>query len=68
MRRQKRDPSHRAFLRGYQAGYDMKTKSRCPFQSDSSTGQEWLRGWREGRKDQWEGVNTQASQEKVSAL
>ncbi len=68
MRRQKRDPSHRAFLRGYQAGYDMKTKSGCPFQEDSNTGQEWLRGWSEGRKDQWEGVNAQACQEKVSAM
>ena len=68
MRKQKRDPSHRAFLRGYQAGYDMKTKSLCPFQAETNTGQEWLRGWREGRKDQWEGFNAQACQQKVSAM
>ncbi len=68
MKRQKRDPAHRAFIRGYQAGYDMKTKSLCPFSSESRTGQEWLRGWREGREDQWQGFNPQACQQKVSAL
>jgi len=40
MRKQKRDPAHRAFLRGYQAGYDMKTKSLCPFQTETNTGQD----------------------------
>lgn len=68
MRRQKRDLSHRAFLRGYQAGYDMKTKSLCPYQTMSTFGQEWLRGWREGRQDQWQGYNATACQQKVSAL
>ena len=68
MRRQKRDLSHRAFVRGYQAGFDMKTKSLCPYQADSESGLEWLRGWREGREDQWQGFNAQACQQKVSAL
>ncbi|HEY8385315.1 MAG TPA: ribosome modulation factor [Porticoccaceae bacterium] len=68
MRKQKRDVSHRAFIRGYQAGFSMKSKSQCPYQSDSNTGQEWLRGWHEGREDQWGGFNQQACQQKVSAL
>ncbi len=68
MRKQKRDPSHRAFVKGYQAGFHMKTKSHCPHQETSHTGQEWLRGWREGRQDHWIGFNEQACQQKVSAL
>ncbi len=68
MKRQKRDPAHRAFTRGYQAGYEMKTRSLCPFSTESRSGEEWLRGWREGREDQWLGYNTQASQQKMSAM
>ncbi|MCK9505615.1 MAG: ribosome modulation factor [Porticoccaceae bacterium] len=68
MRSQKRDAAHRAFLRGYQTGYDMKSKSLCPYQAESNLGQEWLRGWREGRQDQWQGFNAQACQQKVSAM
>ncbi|MFA5495684.1 MAG: ribosome modulation factor [Porticoccaceae bacterium] len=68
MRKQKRDIPHRAFIRGYQAGFSMKTKSLCPYQTASTPGLEWLRGWREGREDHWQGFNEQACQQKVSAL
>lgn len=68
MKRQKRDLPHRAFIRGYQAGFNMKTKSNCPYQTDTPSGHEWLRGWREGREDQWGGYNAQACQQKVSAM
>jgi ribosome modulation factor len=68
MKRQKRDTAHRAFLRGYQVGYEMKTKSLCPFDTESNTGIEWLRGWREGRQDQWQGYKPHTCQQKVSAL
>jgi ribosome modulation factor len=68
MKRQKRDPSHRAYVKGYQAGFNMRTKSHCPHQENSPTGQEWLRGWSEGRRDHWQGYNMHACQQKVSAL
>ncbi|GIX32021.1 MAG: ribosome modulation factor [Porticoccaceae bacterium] len=68
MKRQKRDPAHRAFVRGYQAGFAMKSRSACPFPAETPAGREWLRGWREGREDQWRGYNQAACQQKVSSL
>lgn len=54
MRRQKRDPSERARLKGYQCGVSGRTKDSCPHENGNSR-QEWLTGWREGRTDQWDG-------------
>jgi len=68
MRRQKRDTSHRAFIKGYQAGINGRTKSTCPHSEDTSIAQDWFNGWREGREDNWNGYNEQACQQKVANL
>ncbi len=54
MRRLKRDPMERAFLRGYQNGVSGKSQDACPFNS-ASVRQNWINGWREGRADHWAG-------------
>jgi ribosome modulation factor len=54
MKRQKRDKSERAFVRGYQLGFSGKSRDLCPHDSEGLR-QSWLSGWREGRTDQWEG-------------
>jgi|TARA_B100000959_G_C14918183_1_gene598300 ribosome modulation factor len=54
MRRQKRDKSSRAFIRGYQNGVNGKTRDLCPYHDDGFK-QAWLNGWRSGREDQWDG-------------
>ena len=48
MRRLKRDPMERAFLRGYQHGIHGKSRDLCPF-SHPEVRQAWINGWREGR-------------------
>ncbi len=53
MRRLKRDPLERAFLRGYQHGVTGKSRDLCPFNLLSAR-QAWLNGWREGRGDNWD--------------
>ncbi len=54
MRKLKRDPSERAYKRGYMAGVNGKSKSQCPADSPAVK-QEWLNGWRDGRQDNWDG-------------
>lgn len=54
MRRQKRDKSDRAFLRGYQIGVHGKSRELCPYHEDDPK-QTWLNGWRSGREDNWDG-------------
>ncbi len=68
MRRQKRDSSHRAFIKGYQAGISGKNKSTCPHTEETPLAQDWFNGWREGREDNWSGYNAQACQQKVISL
>ncbi|WP_461515783.1 ribosome modulation factor [Porticoccus sp.] len=68
MRRQKRDSSHRAFIKGYQAGYDGRNKASCPHSDETPLAQDWFNGWREGREDNWNGFNAQACQQKVISL
>lgn len=68
MRRQKRDISHRAYIKGYQAGFSGKNKSSCPHQETTEIAQDWLNGWREGREDKWSGYNEQTGQQKVINL
>ncbi|WP_086481506.1 ribosome modulation factor [Oceanospirillum sanctuarii] len=55
MKRQKRDPAQRAFLRGYQAGVSGKSRDLCP-NNNIDTRQYWMSGWREGRADSWAGM------------
>ncbi|WP_288856109.1 ribosome modulation factor, partial [uncultured Pseudomonas sp.] len=55
MRRLKRDPLERAFLRGYQYGVGGKSRELCPF-TLPSVRQAWINGWREGRGDNWDGM------------
>ena len=56
MRRLKRDPLERAFLRGYQHGVHGKSRDLCPLTIPSAR-QAWINGWREGRGDQWAGIH-----------
>ena len=66
MRRQKRDSSQRAFIKGYQAGFNGRNKTTCPHSNNTSIAQDWLNGWREGREDNWNGYNEQTCQQKVA--
>ena len=55
MRRLKRDPLERAFLRGYQNGVHGKSRELCPF-TLPSVRQAWINGWREGPGATWHGM------------
>ena len=68
MKRQKRDSSHRAFIKGYQAGSHGRNKTLCPHAEETTLAQDWCNGWREGREDNWSGYKEQAVQQKVSNL
>ncbi|GLS27314.1 ribosome modulation factor [Marinibactrum halimedae] len=65
MKRQKRNPSDRAFSRGYRAGFEGRSRSQCPYET-STIRYEWLHGWREGREDQWNGFDSRASLQRLS--
>jgi ribosome modulation factor len=67
MKRQKRDQTERAFVKGYQAGIDGRSKSLCPHESGEAR-QQWLNGWRESRMDQWDGYSRLAQVQKVSNI
>ena len=56
MRRSKRDMVKRAFERGYQMGLSGRSKDSCPHGKGPNQ-LSWLQGWREGRKEQWNGNN-----------
>ena len=68
MRRLKRDPLERAFMRGYQYGVSGKSRDLCPINPSSSSRQAWLNGWREGRVDNWEGMIGTAGIHRLSEL
>lgn len=68
MKRSKRNPNQRIFNRGYQAGFDSRSRSQCPYDPISESGQYWLNGWRQGREDRSEGFSLQASQAKMIVL
>jgi ribosome modulation factor len=55
MKRQKRDMNERAFQKGYQAGLAGKSKDLCPYETGEAH-HRWLSGWREGRVDNWDGL------------
>ncbi len=65
MKRQKRDQTERAFVKGYQAGIDGRSKSLCPHETGEAR-QQWLNGWRESRMDQWDGYSRLAQVQKIS--
>ena len=67
MKRQKRDQTERAFVKGYQAGIDGRSKSLCPHETGQAR-QQWLNGWRESRIDQWDGYSRLAQVQKVSNI
>ncbi|HCP56103.1 MULTISPECIES: ribosome modulation factor [Pseudomonas] len=67
MRRLKRDPSEKAFLRGYQYGVHGKSRELCPF-TNPSVRQAWLNGWREGRGDNWDGMTGTAGIHRLNEL
>lgn len=68
MRKHKRDPAHRSYLKGYQAAIQGRSLSTCPYQDDSTLAYHWSRGWREGRQDHWAGFNELTYQQKVGNL
>ena len=55
MKRQKRNKSDRAYIKGYQTGVFGRSKDMCPHESPR-TRQSWLTGWREGRCDKRDGM------------
>ncbi|GAA5116993.1 MAG: ribosome modulation factor [Alcanivorax sp.] len=55
MKRQKRNRDERAYSRGYQAGFRGRPREFCPFGALEARGN-WMRGWREGRTDQIQGM------------
>ena len=67
MRRLKRDPLERAFLRGYQHGVTGKSRELCPFNLATAR-QAWLNGWREGRGDTWDGYRGTAGLHRLNEL
>jgi ribosome modulation factor len=67
MKRQKRDQTERAFVKGYQAGIDGRSKSLCPHETGQAR-QQWLSGWRESRIDQWDGYSRLAQVQKVNNI
>ena len=67
MRRLKRDPLERAFLRGYQYGIHGKSRELCPF-TLPSVRQAWINGWREGRGDNWDGMTGTAGIHRLNEL
>src|SRR5690606_37028995 len=67
MRRLKRDPMERAFLRGYQHGVSGKSRDLCPF-THPLTRQAWLNGWREGRGDNWDGLTGTAGIHRLNEM
>lgn len=67
MKRLKRDPLERAFLRGYQYGVHGKSRELCPF-TLPAVRQAWINGWREGRGDNWDGMTGTAGIQRLNEL
>ncbi|MFZ5653090.1 MAG: ribosome modulation factor [Pseudomonadota bacterium] len=68
MKRCKRNPNQRIFNRGYQAGFDSRPRTLCPYDPLTEPGQRWLNGWREGREDRSAGFSLRACQAKMVSL
>lgn len=68
MKKHKRDPEHRSYVKGYQSAIQGRSLSLCPYQENTTMAYQWSRGWREGREDGWSGYNTNACQQKAASL
>ena len=68
MKKHKRDPEHRSYVKGYQTAIQGRSLSVCPYQEDTTMAYHWLRGWREGREDGWSGYNASTCQQKAGNL
>lgn len=67
MKRLKRDPLDKAFIRGYQNGVQGKSRELCPF-TTPAVRQAWMNGWREGRGDNWDGYTGTAGIQRINQL
>ncbi len=65
MKKQKRDLHERAYQRGYRAGLEGRHLDICPHKQDAMRSQ-WLAGWREGRIDNWGGLNAMSGVQKMA--
>ena len=68
MKKQKRNQIEKAFLKGYQAAIEGRSKSLCPYLQEGSVRQNWLNGWREGREDHWNGYSKATGHRKVGLI
>ncbi len=67
MKRSKRDMNQRAYERGYQTGLNGRSSDLCPH-SEGDHRINWMQGWREGRTDQWDGLNGATACHKLSGF
>ena len=67
MKRYKRDMNQRAFEKGYQMGLSGRSSDLCPH-NDGQQRFNWMQGWREGRADQWDGLNGATACHKLSGF
>ncbi|MCL6414623.1 ribosome modulation factor [Aestuariirhabdus sp. Z084] len=67
MKRQKRDKTERAFVKGYNTGVTGKSRDQCPHDALEMR-QAWLTGWREGRSDNWDGLTGVSGVHRVADL
>ncbi len=67
MKRSKRNMVQRAYERGYQMGLTGRSSDSCPHASGENRSS-WLSGWREGRTDQWDGLNPATACHKLSGF
>ncbi len=65
MKTQKRNLHERAYQRGYRAGLEGRHIDICPHTQDAMRNQ-WLAGWREGRLDNWGGLNAMSGAQKMA--
>lgn len=65
MKKQKRDLQERAYQRGYRAGLDGRNRDQCPHNNGTMRNQ-WLRGWHEGRNDNWDGMSMVSGIQKMA--
>ncbi len=68
MKRQKRDTTHRAYIKGYQVGFSGRANDNCPYSGENPLCAEWIKGWREGREDHWQGYSASTGQQKVVSM
>ena len=68
MKKHKRDPEHRSYVKGYQAAVSGRSIEACPYQEKTQMAYQWSRGWREGREDFWNGYKQASFQQKAANL